>query len=279
MVASHMYQRTLDPTGGVRMPSSGNDPIRPFAFPESRRSNLYVKYEGETARRCSAHRLHGEVIRLRLPAACTCQPRALISTSTCSSQNRMSISRYIVVAVVKCPPVCSQGRGRRLSRLRRPRPRLLAAVPRRLWPRQTRRLLLQATRRLSLMRRMAQSAVHLVDHVISRVPVRPWVLSFPIPLRLLVAPRAAAHPLVITLQAPRAAPKGFRDCSSSPRPSPSGASLTRHSSGRTVMLICFFLRLYRKASSSSRRSARHRDATPFRVETTILGGGRPCQST
>jgi hypothetical protein len=29
-------------------------------------------------------------------------------------------------------------------------------------------------------RRMAQTAAHLVDHVIPRVPVRQWVLSFPI---------------------------------------------------------------------------------------------------
>jgi hypothetical protein len=34
---------------------------------------------------------------------------------------------------------------------------------------------------------MAETAAHLVDHVIPRVPVRQWVLSFPIPLRLLFA--------------------------------------------------------------------------------------------
>ncbi|MGH8472943.1 MAG: transposase, partial [Gammaproteobacteria bacterium] len=39
-------------------------------------------------------------------------------------------------------------------------------------------------------RRMAETAAHLVDHVMPRVPVRQWVLSFPIPLRLLFA----AHP-------------------------------------------------------------------------------------
>ncbi len=37
---------------------------------------------------------------------------------------------------------------------------------------------------------MAQSAAHRVDQVIPRVPVRQWVLSFPIPLRVLFA----AHP-------------------------------------------------------------------------------------
>jgi len=37
---------------------------------------------------------------------------------------------------------------------------------------------------------MAQSAAHLVDCVIPRVPVRQWVLSLPIPLRILLA----AHP-------------------------------------------------------------------------------------
>jgi hypothetical protein len=37
---------------------------------------------------------------------------------------------------------------------------------------------------------MAETAAHLVDHVIPRVPVRQWVLAFPIPLRWLFA----AHP-------------------------------------------------------------------------------------
>ena len=43
-------------------------------------------------------------------------------------------------------------------------------------------------------RRMAETAAHLVDHVITRVPVRQWVLSFPIPLRVLFA----AHPEFLT---------------------------------------------------------------------------------
>ena len=34
---------------------------------------------------------------------------------------------------------------------------------------------------------MAETAAHLVDHVIPRVPVRQWVVSFPIPLRHLFA--------------------------------------------------------------------------------------------
>ena len=34
---------------------------------------------------------------------------------------------------------------------------------------------------------MAESAAHLVDQVIPRVPLRRWVLSFPIPLRILFA--------------------------------------------------------------------------------------------
>jgi len=43
-------------------------------------------------------------------------------------------------------------------------------------------------------RRMAQSAAHLVDNVIPRVPVRQWALSLPIPLRLLLA----AQPVLVT---------------------------------------------------------------------------------
>ena len=41
---------------------------------------------------------------------------------------------------------------------------------------------------------MAQTAAHLVDHVIPRGPVRQWVLSLPIPLRLLLA----AQPVLVT---------------------------------------------------------------------------------
>ena len=41
---------------------------------------------------------------------------------------------------------------------------------------------------------MAQTAAHLVDHVIPHVPVRHWVLSLPIPLRLLLA----AQPKLLT---------------------------------------------------------------------------------
>ena len=47
-------------------------------------------------------------------------------------------------------------------------------------------------------RRMAQTAAHLVDHVIPRVPVRQWVrvcqVRLPIPLRLLLA----AQPKLVT---------------------------------------------------------------------------------
>ncbi|MEP6872731.1 MAG: transposase zinc-binding domain-containing protein [Burkholderiales bacterium] len=43
-------------------------------------------------------------------------------------------------------------------------------------------------------RRMSQTAVHLVDHVIPHVPVRQWVLSPPIPLRL----QLAAQPELVT---------------------------------------------------------------------------------
>jgi len=43
-------------------------------------------------------------------------------------------------------------------------------------------------------RRMAQTAAHLVDHIIPRVPVRQWVLSLPIPLRYLLA----AHSRLLT---------------------------------------------------------------------------------
>ena len=38
---------------------------------------------------------------------------------------------------------------------------------------------------------MAETAAHLLDHVIPHVPVRQWVLSFPIPLRHLFASNPA----------------------------------------------------------------------------------------
>jgi hypothetical protein len=43
-------------------------------------------------------------------------------------------------------------------------------------------------------RRMSQTAAHLIDHVIPHVPVRQWVLSLPIPLRVLLA----AQPQLVT---------------------------------------------------------------------------------
>ncbi len=43
-------------------------------------------------------------------------------------------------------------------------------------------------------RHMSQTAAHLVEHVIPQVPVRQWVLSLPIPLRLLLA----AQPELVT---------------------------------------------------------------------------------
>ncbi len=36
---------------------------------------------------------------------------------------------------------------------------------------------------------MVESASHLVDHVLPRVPMRQWVVSFPRPLRLVFASR------------------------------------------------------------------------------------------
>ena len=43
-------------------------------------------------------------------------------------------------------------------------------------------------------RRMAETAAYLVDNIPPRVPVRQWVLSFPIPLRSLLA----VHPGLLT---------------------------------------------------------------------------------
>ncbi len=42
-------------------------------------------------------------------------------------------------------------------------------------------------------RRMSQTAAHRVDHLIPQVPVQQWVLSLPIPLRLMLAARPGPH--------------------------------------------------------------------------------------
>jgi hypothetical protein len=49
-------------------------------------------------------------------------------------------------------------------------------------------------------RRMSETAIHLVDHVFPHKPVRQWVLSFPIPIRLVLAvkPKIMAEVLNIT---------------------------------------------------------------------------------
>jgi hypothetical protein len=51
-------------------------------------------------------------------------------------------------------------------------------------------------------RRMAETVAYLVDRVIPRVPVRQWVLSFPIPLRIVLA----AHPELAHTAATHRAP-------------------------------------------------------------------------
>ena len=45
-------------------------------------------------------------------------------------------------------------------------------------------------------RRMSQTAAHRLDHVIPQVPVRQWVLSLPIPPRLLAAQRELVTPVL-----------------------------------------------------------------------------------
>jgi hypothetical protein len=64
---------------------------------------------------------------------------------------------------------------------------------------------------------MAQTAAHLVDHVIPQVPVRQWVLSLPIPLRLLLA----AQPKLVSRQRRRFGHRTLRP-QRVPTASPSG---------------------------------------------------------
>ena len=48
-------------------------------------------------------------------------------------------------------------------------------------------------------RRMAETAAYLVDNILPRVPVRQWVLSFPIPLRSLFAVHTALLTAVLQI--------------------------------------------------------------------------------
>jgi len=118
-------------------------------------------------------------------------------------------------------------------------PRLPAPALRRLRPRQADRLQLQATRVLPLVRGLAhaQTAVHLVDQVSPHMPVRRWVLSLPIPLRLLLA----AQPKLVTpvlhpdkergcvggMDATAAPAAGFKNCRHCRRPLYANSSLER----------------------------------------------------
>ena len=53
---------------------------------------------------------------------------------------------------------------------------------------------------------MSQTAAHLVDHVIPHVPVRQWVLSLPIPLRVLLAARPELVTPVLQVVHPSSTP-------------------------------------------------------------------------
>jgi hypothetical protein len=57
---------------------------------------------------------------------------------------------------------------------------------------------------------MTQTAAHRVDHVIPQVPVRQWVLSLPIPLRLLLAaqPQRVTPVLGVVLRVLERHPQG-----------------------------------------------------------------------
>ena len=48
-------------------------------------------------------------------------------------------------------------------------------------------------------RRLVESAAHLVDHVFPEVPVRQWVLTFPFPLRFLLAAEPQALTAVLAV--------------------------------------------------------------------------------
>jgi len=67
---------------------------------------------------------------------------------------------------------------------------------------------------------MAQTAARLVDHLIPHVPVRQWVLSFPIPLRVLFAARPQLLTPVLEIIQRVIAGLSGEDCATQAQPSP-----------------------------------------------------------
>jgi len=109
-------------------------------------------------------------------------------------------------------------------------------------------------------RRMSQTAAHLVDHVIPHVPVRQWVLSLPIPLRLLLA---AEPELVTPVRRHRRFQPACRRAGRSTRLQAAGAAVPLHHPAGAVR---------RAGATQRRRPVRGRDR-PSRAGTHQLGGG------
>ena len=82
-------------------------------------------------------------------------------------------------------------------------------------------------------RRMAETAAHLVEHVLPEQPIRQWVLSFPCPLRFLFATRPAVLTQVLGIVYRRSPPSSSAapDCVwapvRAPAPSPSSSASAR----------------------------------------------------
>ena len=70
--------------------------------------------------------------------------------------------------------------------------------------------------------RMAETAAHLVEHVLPEQPIRQWVLSFPYPLRFLFAtrPEVLSHVLVSSTGRSPPSSSAAPDCAWAPYPSP-----------------------------------------------------------
>ena len=83
-------------------------------------------------------------------------------------------------------------------------------------------------------RRMAETAAHLVEHVLPEQPIRQWVLSFPYPLRFLFATR----PAVLTQVLGAAKPMSVTPSNAFAATSPARQSRTNASRSMTAGRSC-----------------------------------------
>lgn len=154
------------PRAPISMPTSGR--LRDGARIETARAHHFVACKP----RCSSP--SGRRMAPRSIVSVTARSRPAAHAVPLGAKVRRDLYRAGRRRCRRRPAAISQGRVRRISRLRHLGPRFTAPALWRLRPRQTKCLQLQAARLLPHMRgsALAQTAARLVDHVFPRVPAR-----------------------------------------------------------------------------------------------------------